>query len=134
MKRFRIALAVAAALACGTAAAQVRVTSEQTVGGFVNPESVGCDAAGKMLYVGNFGSPKLDPALKDGMGYISKVDLHGKVIEKNFLPAAGGEKLNKPKGIWIQGDRLWVTDIDAVWIPPPAPTASRAPCRAGRAC
>jgi len=25
--------------------------------------------------VGNFGSPKLDPALKDGMGYISKVAL-----------------------------------------------------------
>jgi len=25
--------------------------------------------------VGNFGSPKLDPALKDGIGYISKVAL-----------------------------------------------------------
>ena len=93
-----------------------RVTSEQTVGGFVNPESVGCDARGKVLYVGNFGSPKLDPALKDGMGYISKVALNGKVLDKQFLPAPGGEKLNKPKGIWIRGDRLWVTDIDVVWI------------------
>ena len=99
-----------------TASAQYRATSEQTVGGFVNPESVGCDVRGKMLYVGNFGSPKLDPALKDGMGYISKVALDGKVIEKQFLPVAGGEKLNKPKGIWIRGDRLWVTDIDVVWI------------------
>ena len=70
----------------------------------------------KVLYVGNFGSPKLDPALKDGMGYISKVDVNGKVLEKQWVPAAGGEKLHKPKGIWIQGDRLWVTDIDAVWI------------------
>lgn len=110
-------LAVAAALAfAGPASAQYRATSDQTVGGFVNPESVGCDARGKTLYVGNFGSPKLDPTLKDGMGYISKVGLDGKVIEKQFLPAAGGEKLNKPKGIWIQGDRLWVTDIDVVWV------------------
>ena len=99
-----------------TAAAQYRATSEQTVGGFVNPESVGCDVKGQVLYVGNFGSPKLDPVLKDGMGHISKVGLDGKVIEKQFLPAAGGEKLNKPKGIWVQGDRLWVTDIDVVWI------------------
>jgi hypothetical protein len=114
--------ALSAALAIGqlafptAASAQVRVTSDQTVGGFVNPESVGCDTRAKVLYVSNFGSPKLDPALKDGMGYISKVGLDGKVIEKQFLPAAGGEKLNKPKGIWIRGDRLWVTDIDVVWI------------------
>ena len=99
-----------------TASAQYRATSEQTVGGFVNPESVGCDLRAKLLYVGNFGSPKLDPTLKDGMGYISKVGLDGKVIEKQFLPGPGGEKLNKPKGIWIQGDRLWVTDIDVVWV------------------
>jgi DNA-binding beta-propeller fold protein YncE len=110
-------IAAAAALLAFSAAAsaQYRVTSDQTVGGFVNPESVGCDVRGKALYVGNFGSPKLDPTLKDGMGYISKLDLHGKVLEKNFLPVAGGEKLNKPKGIWIQGGSLWVTDIDVIW-------------------
>jgi hypothetical protein len=38
------------------------------------------------------------------------------VLEQKFLPAAGGEALNKPKGIWIHGNRLWVTDIDAVWL------------------
>jgi hypothetical protein len=37
------------------------------------------------------------------------------VIEARFLPAAG-ETVHKPKGIWVQGNRLWVTDIDAVWI------------------
>src|SRR6185503_16102432 len=95
---------------------QYRATSEQTIGGFVNPESVGCDARGKAVYVGNFGSPKLDPALQDGMGYISKLDLNGKVLEKQWVPVAGGAKMNKPKGIWIQGNRLWVTDIDGVWI------------------
>ena len=119
MPRYIPAVLAASALlalpAAVSAQANWRATSEQTVGGFVNPESVGCDVKNKVLYVGNFGSPKLDPLLKDGMGYISKVGLDGKVLEKQFLPAAGGEKFNKPKGIWIQGGRLWVTDIDVVW-------------------
>jgi hypothetical protein len=92
------------------------VVSDKTVSGFVNPESVGCDAKNKVLYVGNFGAPKFDPAAKDGVGYISKVGLDGKVLEQKFLPGPGGEALNKPKGIWIRGERLWVTDIDVVWV------------------
>jgi hypothetical protein len=98
------------------ATAQWRVSSDQTVGGFVFPESAAYDAKGKALYVGNFGGQKLAPAEKDGLGYISKVGLDGKVIEQKWVPAKGGEALNKPKGIWIRGERLWVTDIDAVWI------------------
>ena len=65
---------------------------------------------------GNFGGQKLAPAEKDGLGYISKVGLDGKVIEEKWVPAKDGEALNKPKGIWIGGERLWVTDIDVVWI------------------
>jgi hypothetical protein len=93
-----------------------RVSSDQTVGGFKFPESAAYDAKAKVLYVGNFGGEKLAPAEKDGQGYISKVGLNGKVIEERWVPVKGGEPMNKPKGIWIQGDRLWVTDIDAVWI------------------
>ena len=98
------------------ALAQWRVSSDQTVGGFVFPESAAYDPKGKVLYVGNFGGQKLAPAEKDGLGYISKVGLDGKVIEQKWVPEKGGEALNKPKGIWIRGERLWVTDIDAVWI------------------
>jgi sugar lactone lactonase YvrE len=92
----------------------LRVVSEQTVTGFKFPESVAYDPAAKVLYVGQFGS-KLAPAEKDGQGKISKVALDGKVLEDRFLPAHG-ETLHKPKGIWVKGNRLWVTDIDAVWI------------------
>ena len=95
--------------------AQWRVSSDQVIGGFTHPESVACDPKGKALYVSEFGS-KLAPLEKDGAGYISKLALDGKVIEKKFLPAAGGEKLNKPKGIWVQGNRLWTTDIDVAWV------------------
>ena len=109
--------AVAALLAISTAALGqgLRATSEQTVGGFAFPESVAYDPGRKTLYVSEFVS-KLAPLEKDGMGRIAKVDLAGKILEKQFLPAAGGEKLNKPKGIWVRGDRLWVTDIDVVWV------------------
>jgi hypothetical protein len=109
-------LALAFGLAAAPALAQeLKVLSDKTVGGLVNPESVAYDAKRKVLYSGEFGSPKLDPALKDGMGRIVKLSLDGKVLDKHFLPA-GGEKMNKPKGIWVKGDRLWVTDIDAMWV------------------
>ena len=108
--------AAAALLSVSALARPPHVAGDKAVSGFVFPESVGCDAKGKALYVGNFGGDKLAPAEKDGKGYISKVGLDGKVLEQKFLPGPGGEALSKPKGIWIRGDRLWVTDIDAVWI------------------
>lgn len=93
---------------------EVRVVSQHTVTGFAFPESVAYDPRAKVLYVGQFGS-ELKPTQKDGKGRISKVSLDGKVIEKQFLPAEG-QILNKPKGIWVKGNRLWVTDIDVVWV------------------
>lgn len=89
-----------------------RVVSDRAVTGFVFPESVGCDATERVLYVGNFGGTELKPAEKDGKGYISKVSLDGRVLEERVFNVT----MNKPKGIWIAGTRLWVTDIDGVWI------------------
>lgn len=42
------------------------------------------------------------------------MSLDGTVLEEQFLPAPGQTR-NKPNGMWIKGDRLWVTDIDGVW-------------------
>jgi len=97
------------------AAAQLKVASDTMLSSFTHPESVGCDSKNKAIYVSEFGS-KLAPLEKDGAGYISKWGLDGKLIEKNFLPGEKGEKLDKPKGIWVQGNRLWTTDIDSVWV------------------
>jgi len=94
---------------------KLRAISEQTATGFAFPESVAYDPVAKVLYVGQFGGTELKPAEKDGKGKISKVSLEGKILEEQFLPASG-EIMNKPKGIWVKGNRLWVTDIDAVWI------------------
>ncbi len=98
----------------GQEARGLRVVSDQAVTGFSFPESVAYDPKAKVLYVSQFGSA-LKPAEKDGQGKISKVSLDGKVLEDRFLPPAG-ETLNKPKGVWVRGDRLWVTDIDVVWV------------------
>ena len=92
----------------------LRVVSEQTVKGFAFPETVTYDPQARVLYVSEFGS-ELKPAEKDGKGRISRVSLTGEVLDKQFLPAAG-DVLNKPKGSWVLGNRLWVTDIDVVWI------------------
>jgi len=95
-------------------AKQLKVISEQTATGFKFPESVACDPRGKVLYASQFGS-ELKPVEKDGKGKISKLSLTGKILEEQFLPLPG-ELLNKPKGIWITGNRLWVADIDVVWV------------------
>jgi len=96
-------------------AADLKAGAETVAKGFVFPESVGCDPAGKYIYVGNFGGTELKPAEKDGKGYISRATADGKIVDERFLPAQG-ETMNKPKGIWVAGSRLWVTDIDSVWI------------------
>lgn len=103
-----------ASVAVSAAADGVKVFSDTTARGFKFPESVAFDGAAKVLYVSQFGS-ELKPTQKDAKGYISKVALDGSILEEKFLPAAG-HTLNKPKGIWVAGDRLWVTDIDAVWV------------------
>ncbi len=93
----------------------LRVVTDETAKGFTFPESVAYDPRGKVLYVSEFGS-ELKPLEKDGKGRISRVSLTGQILDRQFLPAPGGEPLNKPKGIWVQGNRLWVTDIDVVWV------------------
>ena len=90
----------------------LRNVGEQTWTGYNFPESVGCDAREGVLYVSNFGGTELKPAEKDGKGFIMKVGLDGRVLEQR----AFNETLNKPKGITVVGERLWVTDIDGVWV------------------
>jgi hypothetical protein len=96
------------------AESELRVVSDQTIQGFVYPESAAYEPKEGVLYVSEFGSV-LKPKLKDGSGRICKVSVSGHILERQFLPLSPS-RLNKPKGIWIQGTRLWVTDIDMVWL------------------
>ena len=106
------ALQVAAAPAAS--AKELKVLSEKTITELrpmSNPSPT--IPKEKVFYTSDFG-PDLKPADKDGKGFITKLSSDGKVLEKRFLPPEG-QTMNKPKGIWIKGKHLWVTEIDAVW-------------------
>jgi len=75
--------------------------------GLAHPESVNSD--GKFLYATNIGKA-LEPAAKDGDGFISKLSLDGKMI----TPSITTEKLNAPKGTAIIKGVLYVADIDRI--------------------
>ena len=101
-------------LAAAPASAEpLKVLSDKIVSGFGHVESVAYDPKEKVFYTGDFG-PDLKPGEKDGKGFITKLSADGKVLEKRFFPPEG-QTMNKPKGIWIKGKHLWVTDIDSVW-------------------
>lgn len=111
---FAGALGLALTAAPFASAKELKVISQKTVTGFGHIESVAYDKKEKAFYTGDFG-PALKPGDKDGQGFITKVSADGKILEKRFFPAEG-KTLNKPKGIWIRGNRMWFTDIDAVWV------------------
>lgn len=79
----------------------------QESNGLANPESLNSD--GKFLYASNIGKA-LEPAAKDGDGFISKLTLDGKMI----TPSITTEKLNAPKGTAIIKGVLYVADIDRI--------------------
>jgi hypothetical protein len=95
--------AVALWAVAGGASAEVK--EKWSLTGFSHPESVDLDIAHQVFYVSNINGKPLD---KDGNGFISKVSRDGKMLEQKWI--TGG--LNAPKGIVMQGFKMWVTDID----------------------
>jgi len=78
--------------------------------GFHHPESV--IQSGNNLYISDIGAA-MEPVAKDGDGYIGKIDLStGKLLDAHFLPVEG--TLNAPKGMAIDGNTLYVADVDRI--------------------
>ena len=80
--------------------------STVTVEGFSSPESTIVNK--NDLYVSNVGK-ELKPTLKDGDGFISKLDINGKIKELHFI-----DGLDAPKGMGIVGNTLFVADINTL--------------------
>ena len=83
-----------------------------SIAGFRSPESVRYDPDQDVWFVSNiagFGSEK------DGRGYIVRVAA-GKLDSMSVFAISGknGVQLDAPKGMAIQGDTLWVADIDVL--------------------
>ncbi len=83
-----------------------------TVDSLEAPEAARFDPELGVYFVSNING---SPLAKDGNGYISRLTRDGKVDSLKFIAGGrGGAKLDAPKGIEIQGDTLWVADIDAI--------------------
>jgi hypothetical protein len=80
--------------------------------GFQEPESAQHDPAQDVWFVSNivgYGS------VKDNDGYIARID--ARLLERGEILAqggVGGVELHAPKGMALQGDTLWVADIDVL--------------------
>ena len=98
------AFAAALMLGAGASTAQAEVKEMWSLTGFSHPESVDFDLAHGVFYVSNIGGAPLD---KDGNGFIAKVSRDGKMLEQKWIVG-----LNAPKGIVMQGFKMWVSDID----------------------
>ena len=76
----------------------------ETNAAFKLPESVIYDKENEILYVSNMQD---DPFKKDKNGFISKVDLNGKILKLKWIKG-----LNAPKGLAISKGKLYVGDVD----------------------
>ena len=87
-------------------------TKVATVQGFLAPESVLHDSAQDIYFVSNING---SPMAKDNNGFISRVRPDGAVENLKFIEGGrSGVTLNAPKGLALEGDTLWVADIDAL--------------------
>ncbi|MFZ5721988.1 MAG: SMP-30/gluconolactonase/LRE family protein [Pseudomonadota bacterium] len=75
-----------------------------TLAGLAEPESVALAGDGRTLYVANVGG---EGDVKDGNGFISRISLGGKMLQRKWVTG-----LNAPKGAIVAGGRLYVSDID----------------------
>jgi hypothetical protein len=98
---------VALAAAAAPAVAQEYAEAWRAAG-FEGPESVVYDPGSNSLFVSNMNidDPAAGPMEQDGNGYISQIDLEGRVISQHWL-----DGLNAPKGIDVLSGRLFAADV-----------------------
>ena len=82
------------------------------VEGLAAPEAVVFDAALDVYFVSNVNG---SPGVKDGNGFISRIRSDGRVDSLHFIQGGrSGVTLSAPMGSRIQGDTLWVLDVDVL--------------------
>ncbi|HET8649404.1 MAG TPA: SMP-30/gluconolactonase/LRE family protein [Gemmatimonadales bacterium] len=129
--RFAFALPLAALLACqsadgrrstdstATAAASADTTGTDSTarriaqnGDLKHPESAAYDPDLHVWFVSNING---DPSAHDGNGFISRLTSDIATDSLKFIESGrNGARLDAPKGLAIQGDTLWVADINVI--------------------
>jgi len=80
----------------------------RTVTGFDTPESAYWDEGTDAWYVSNMAGSPVD---KDGVGWISKLDRCGAIVEARWV-----DGLNAPKGIRVAKGKLYNADLDELVV------------------
>jgi hypothetical protein len=80
----------------------------RTVTGFDTPESAYWDEGTSSWYVSNMAG---SPIEKDGVGWISKLDRCGNLVEAHWI-----DGLNAPKGIRVANGKLYNADLDELVV------------------
>lgn len=103
MMKTKIALAAAATLGMSAVSALATPAEVWQATGLAGPECALPDAAAGIIYVSNVNG---DPMGKDAKGYIAKVSMDGKKVEKWV------DGLKAPKGLAVSNGKLFVGDVD----------------------
>jgi hypothetical protein len=83
-----------------------------TVSNLAGSESLVFDSSRDVYFVSNVNG---NPGVKDGNGFISRITADGVVDSLYFIQGGrNGVTLNAPMGSRIQGDTLWVLDVDVL--------------------
>lgn len=83
-----------------------------TVSGLSGPEAVRYDPEQDAWFLANFGPGEGEP--RDGDGFIARVTSDGEMDSLRFMVGTPGAPLHMPRGMFIEGDTLWVADVDGV--------------------
>ena len=89
-----------------------RVGPLAVVNGLASPEAVVFDPIRDVYFVSNMNG---DAGVKDGNGFISRIRPDGVLDSLHFIQGGrNGVTLNAPMGSRIEGDTLWVLDVDVL--------------------
>jgi hypothetical protein len=98
--------------ACTSKAAKTTSQPQRiaVVEGLSAPEALSFDAAQNVYFVSNVNG---SPGVKDGNGFISRITADGVMDSLHFIQGGrDGVQLDAPMGSRVQGDPLWVLDVD----------------------
>lgn len=114
MKRFGLLLSMLLICASTTASEGGTIQGADdrviVIEGLAGPEAVHWDADQQVWFVSNFNGD----ASGDANGFISKVASGGEIIEREFMLGTDRHPLHGPRGMRIDGERLWVADAEGL--------------------
>jgi SMP-30/Gluconolactonase/LRE-like region len=107
-----LVVALIAPSACTSKSAKTNAQPQRiaVIEGLSQPEALSFDDSQNVYFVSNVNG---SPGVKDGNGFISRISADGVMDSLHFIQGGrDGVELDAPMGSRVQGDTLWVLDVD----------------------